>query len=50
MLDILWTVGVFLFFLILISMQYTLNKILLVLKKVEINTRGGRIDYDEDRD
>jgi hypothetical protein len=50
MLDTVWIVGVFLFFLILISMQYTLNKILLVLKKVEKNTRGGRIDIDEDRD
>jgi len=40
-------VGVFIFFLILISLQYTLNKVLLVLKRIEINTRGGRIDHDD---
>ncbi len=41
-------VGVFIFFLILISLQYTLNKVLVTLKKVETNTRGGRIKHDDD--
>lgn len=40
-------VGVFIFFLILISLQYTLNKVFLVLKRIEINTRGGRVDHDD---
>jgi|LGVF01.2.fsa_nt_gb hypothetical protein len=41
-------VGVFIFFLILISLQYTLNKVLVTLKKIETNTRGGRIKHDDD--
>lgn len=41
-------VGVFIFFLILISLQYTLNKIFVVLKKIEENTRGGRVKHNED--
>lgn len=44
---LLVSVGIFVFFLILISLQYTLNKVLLTLKKIEINTRGGRIDHDD---
>ena len=40
-------VGVFIFFLILISLQYTLNKVFLILKRIEINTRGGRVDHDD---
>lgn len=44
----LMSVGVFLFFLILFSIQYTLNKVLVTLNKIETNTRGGRIKIDED--
>lgn len=44
--SILLKVGIFLFFLIIISLQYTLNKVLVVLRKIEINTRGGRIEHD----
>jgi len=40
-------VGIFVFFLILISIQYTLNKVLVQLKKIEVNTRGGRIEHDD---
>lgn len=40
-------VGVFIFFLILISLQYTLNKIFVVLKRIEENMRGERIRHDE---
>ncbi len=40
-------VGIFVFFLIMISVQYTLNKIFVVLKKIEINTREGRIKHDD---
>lgn len=40
-------VGVFVFFLILISLQYTVNKILVVLKRIEKNTRGGHNDHDD---
>lgn len=40
-------VGIFIFFLILISLQYTLNKILVVLNRIEVNTRGGRIEHDD---
>lgn len=47
MTDVLMKIGIFVFFLILISLQYTLNKIFVVLKKIEVNTRGGRIDHDE---
>lgn len=46
--NIVMSVGIFLFFLVLFSIQYTLNKVLLVLKRIESNTRGGRIDVDED--
>jgi len=41
-------IGVFIFFLILISIQYTLNKVLVTLKKIEKNTRGGQVKVDED--
>ena len=47
LMEMLLIVGVFVFFLILISMQYTLNKVLLTLKKIEINTRGGRVKHDD---
>lgn len=45
--NLLVSVGIFVFFLILISLQYTINKIFVVLKKIEINTRGGRVDHDD---
>ncbi|MBN2795792.1 MAG: hypothetical protein JXR88_10325 [Clostridia bacterium] len=45
--NILLKIGIFVFFLVLISLQYTLNKVFVVLKKIEVNTRGGRIDHDE---
>lgn len=45
--NMLIIVGVFIFFLILISIQYTLNKVLVVLKQIEINTRGGKIKSDD---
>ncbi|WP_240842975.1 hypothetical protein [Acidaminobacter sp. JC074] len=45
--NMLIAVGIFVFFLILISMQYTLNKIFVVLKQIEVNTREGRIKHDD---
>lgn len=45
--NMLIAVGIFIFFMIMISLQYTLNKVLVVLKKIEINTRGGRIKHDD---
>lgn len=45
--EMLTRVGIFIFFLILISIQYTLNKVLVELKKIELNTRGGRIEHDD---
>ena len=46
--NMIWIVGGFIFFLILFSLQYTMNKIYVVLKKIEINTRGGRIKHDDE--
>lgn len=40
-------VGIFIFFLILISIQYTLNKVFVVLKEIELNTRGGKIKHED---
>lgn len=45
--NMLFKIGIFIFFLILISIQYTMNKILVALNKIETNTRGGRIDHDD---
>lgn len=38
--------AVIMFFVILVSLQYTLNKILVELKKIELNTREGKIKND----
>lgn len=38
---------VMLFFVILISIHLTMNKILIALNKIEVNTRGGRIKHDD---
>lgn len=46
--NLLPIVAGFVLFLILFSLQYTLNKVLVELKKIEKNTRGGRINIDED--
>lgn len=45
--NMLVIIGVFVFFLILISIQYTLNKVLVVLKEIESNTRGGKVKHDD---
>lgn len=45
--NMLIKVGIFVFFLILVSLQFTMNKIFVVLRKIEINTRGGRIEHDD---
>lgn len=39
--------AIIMFFVILVSLQYTLNKIFVELKKIEINTRGGKIKHDK---
>lgn len=40
--------AVIMLFVILISLQYTLNKVFVILKRIEINTRGGRVEHDDD--
>lgn len=38
--------AILMLFVILVSLQYTLNKVLVELKKIERNTRGGKIKND----
>ncbi len=46
--DFIIIMAIAMLFVILISLQYTLNKVLVILKKIEINTRGGRIKHDDE--